>query len=101
MLLYVGTDIRTDTYLETVVTSQPPESSGKDQSSIAEEETIKDSDKRQFEVAPSMGLPRMADVGGNLTSLVEKNGKVLLPLDIAETYVSVTMILLVNLNMSL
>lgn len=76
-----GTDIQTEARLETVVTSQRPESSGKDESSIAEELTIKDLNKGQFDVAPSKGSPWMADVGTNLTSRVEEKGKVLLPLD--------------------
>lgn len=70
--LPLSSDIQTKAHLETTVTSQPPESSGIDKSSIAEEVTIKDLDKRQFQVAPSKGSPWMADVGGNLTSHVEE-----------------------------
>ncbi|XP_030469809.1 protein trichome birefringence-like 14 [Syzygium oleosum] len=65
-------DIQTEAHLETAVRSQPPESSGKDESSIAEEVTIKDLNKGQFDVAPSMGSPWMTDVGANLTSRVEE-----------------------------
>ncbi|XP_030538512.1 protein trichome birefringence-like 14 isoform X1 [Rhodamnia argentea] len=67
--LPLTSDLRTEAHVETVVTSQSPESSGKDESSIAEEMTMKDLDEREFEIAPTKG---MVDIGGNLTNRVEE-----------------------------